>query len=180
MITLLPEQTKKKIRNLYRRRVVVTSLFFFAWLTIVCIVFLIPTLIMSNEKKTHLQEQLLALENTTATTTTTTPLRITVASINKKVGLFTTVPQKSITVHIVDALVANKPKGIIITDIQIKLKEKNTFDVSLVGTAENRDTLGTYAKQLEEVSGFTNVTVPLNNYLKGTALPMTIELQATI
>lgn len=178
MITLLPEQAKKGIRNLYRRRVAVTVLFFFAWLVIVCIIFLIPTLIASNEKKMHAQEQLMAVENKTVTTTT--PLRITVASINKKVGLFTTVPSKTVTTHIVDALLVNRSQGITITDIQIKHKEKNIFDVSLIGVAENRDILGVYAKKIEGIQGFSNVVVPLENYLKGTTLPMTIKLQATL
>lgn len=178
MITLLPEQAKKSIRNLYRRRIIVTELFFFAWLIIVCIIFLIPTLIVSNEKKQHAQERVQALESTTISTTT--PLRITVASINKKVGLFSTTPQKSITTGIIDPMLSSDVAGITITDIQIKQKEKNIFTVSLAGVAKNREVLGVYAKKLEDIEAFSAVVVPLDNYLKGETLPMTITFLATI
>jgi hypothetical protein len=90
------------------------------------------------------------------------------------------VPPKTITTHIVDTLLVNRSQGITITDIQIKHKEKNIFDVSLIGVAENRDILGVYAKKIEGIQGFSNVVVPLENYLKGTTLPMTIKLQATL
>lgn len=82
---------------------------------------------------------------------------------------------KKVSIEVLDKITINKSETISINSITYN-KMEDTETVSIGGIAKNREELKGFVYKLMNVADFTNVSVPISNYLRGTDLEFVITL----
>jgi hypothetical protein len=77
----------------------------------------------------------------------------------------------------IEKIIQVKNTAIRITDIQYKTVTATSSLITLEGNADRRDALKEFVTELENITGFTDVVLPVSNFAKDRDIDFTISLK---
>jgi hypothetical protein len=182
MSNLLPEQEKKAILSMYRKRYSIVFLFYISGVIVVSSVLLLPSYFLSKVIDTASIEKK-ATVSARETIGVQASLTKLVANINARLDVFNTVqPRSPIVDGFIDPVLAVKTEGVHILTLTytVVADKKTTASIQIGGSAADRQALLTYADSLKKIPNITNVNVPLSSFIKDQNVPFAITATLSI
>ncbi len=149
-----------------------------AVLAVAATLLLIPSDYFLHSGNVALTQKLAAL-NSAEIGTIATKQAAVVQDINSRLAVFQpTAPSSPLLASLIDPVIAAKPAKVKITDFSYAEAKGGTASVEIRGVAESREALLAFSDALRKVPNFTDVAVPIENFIKGSNIQFSI--QATI
>lgn len=163
MFNLLPQSERQIITREYRLRLAATCLLFFSLLCLVAIISLVPSLFLSSQIEKVVKDKFDLLNGELVTISKDNPQDVLAASAKKSDALLMSEDNKK-TYEIFDEVIGNRTSGIKLVGINVRTSKTGVREITILGQAEDRESLLSYAKKLDETKSFSNVTVPVSNF----------------
>ena len=177
MINLLSEFNKRAFKKMYLLRLLTVALFMSALLLAIHSVLLIPSyaflqaqILNQNVEKEFIGKTLEASGSE--------EVEERLALLNAKIALLETLPSQPLFIDAIEEVLEVSRTGIKITQISYTPNDAKV-QISVRGVAEDRDSLRSFAKRLEEREGIAGVEFPIGNLSKDKDLPFTISITLT-
>ncbi len=178
MANLLPIAEKERIQKMYTRRLFIVSLFSLLMLITGGVVTLLPAFFASFVKEKEARERLVVVTEIVSAEERKN-LEKDVADINQKINILSGESEKYIsTSFAIKKIIENKNPNISITsffsDGGQTLKAPRVMTIS--GISSNRNTLISFVNSLRADDTFSEVNVPVSNFVKNTDIPFSLLL----
>ncbi len=79
----------------------------------------------------------------------------------------------------IDPVLAAKTNAVQLSDLSYLSGGKNTVKIQISGIAQNRETLLAFVDNLKKISRFSDVTVPIQNFIKDSNIAFTVTAAIT-
>ena len=177
MSNLLPQEYKKKIVRLYRKRFLSILFFTLAVFFFVGVGLLIPSLLLStgNESTLQKQKELLSLRETTAIARSHSA---SISAINQKLNVFSTkVPESPIIQGFIKPILSVKGEQVQIQNFNFELTSNSTTSarITVSGVAQSRETLLEFTDRIKLLKGIHTVDLPMMSFIKNANVTFTIS-----
>jgi len=175
MINLLPLSYKKRLNKQYRIRIgIILGSFLLAGL-IIYIIMLIPGWLSLHDQETLLEENRARIAST-SDYQEGQELQQTVEDLLDEFKVFSSNYSNDVVIssEVIFPVLKQKPETITISEIFYTDTSVTTNDLALVrieGTADNRETLVRFVRDLRTLPRFNRVESPISNYIQNEALP---------
>jgi hypothetical protein len=181
MTNLLPTFQKKSIRALYRKRFFALVFLSVAALAIAAILLALPSFLFLKSSEIVLvakRDTLAAYETSTIART----LASAVADVNSRLAVFPSSETASpLIADFMNPVLLAKTKAIHLIGFSYEKGTKpNTASVKITGTADSRVALLSFADKLKKVGSFSDVNVPIANFIKDSDVPFTITATVSL
>lgn len=183
MINLLPKEQKKKIVAEYKMRLVTVGAILLLSVIIISTIVITPFYFTTKATLARSESIFNNSKNSPDLEIDSESMKVINNTENDLKLLFGYDKQKLVSKDVIDIIVANKGNTISINSINYANsvdtkdeKANSQMVVSVGGIAQNREELKSFVYRLMGVQSFTNVSVPISNYLKGVDLEFVITL----
>lgn len=177
MINLLPPEDKSRLKHAYMVRLVSVATAFLGVLFMVALLLLLPSYFLSGVKE-QLAEQKLANLQAETKTFGGESLNESIKAINDELALIRIEPPRTFINTTLDPILDHKNSGVSLRSIFISLEtDSGKYKVHLEGVAPTRQALLDFVDTLKTVPKFTNVSLPISDFVKGKDINFSIELE---
>lgn len=173
MFNLLPQEEQRLLDREYRLRLAATGLFFFAALSVIASIFMLPSLTLLSGKESLALKSRDSLKKEVALMSSDDRGVLAIAA-KKVAALSAKTPTLSFHELITD-ITGARMAGVKITGLSIKRGDKDSFDAVISGIAADRDTLLSFARNLQNNKIFSTVTVPVSNFAPASDINFSIS-----
>lgn len=165
MLNILPSQQKVLVKREYIRRRVVVALSFLVFALIVSLALLSPSYFLTQVKAKIVRNE---LEVTKQKLYAELPSDETMKSLSVAVKHAEALRPltKPVSVYELLRIFESKPESIKITNIAYAKLDADMSSVTLRGMAENRESLTSFGRTLENRVEFVSVDLPVSNFVK--------------
>ena len=177
MINLIPNEEKKKTANdLYFRLITV----FFTMLGLflfVGSVSLLPSYILSSTEKSYIDSKL-EIQKNEPPSESDRSMVLVVKDLNSKLNLIEK-SQKNEDVFsekVINGIVLKKLSDIKITEIYYERDISGGEKINVIGKASSREKLLLFRKMFEDDTAFSEVDLPISNFVKGSNIGFNLTL----
>ncbi|MBI2108951.1 MAG: hypothetical protein HYT93_02085 [Parcubacteria group bacterium] len=179
MVNLLPVSEKVKIQNTYKSRLLIVGLIFFVITVGFGVVALSPALLWGFVKEKVALDRLTVVSEIVSVEERKN-LKKSVSDTNKKISLLQ--EEKSGYIFIYEAIektMARKNFNVTLTAFFYENIPGSSQGVRMTvsGVAKDRQTLLAFVNALEKEPVFTNVELPVSNFVKSSDIPFSVSLQ---
>lgn len=176
MFNLIPDTLKQRILKDYKERRIIVLLF-------VCVLFIVMLFILISPSFGYLffEEQNVIAEAEVVKKSNqfekADEVMDVIQSTNEQLRVFMLEISSIQSIEAVEKIVSAKHTGIYIDNIQYKLLTATSSLITVEGKASRRDTLREFVTKLENIEGFTDVVLPVSNFVKDRDIDFTISLK---
>ncbi len=174
MFNLLPQEHQKELRKEYARRRWVVVLTSFVLLGTAALITLFPAYIISSEKEKEISVDERAKAEMHKEDMT--DLNQSLVNLKTNTSIIITGATKVLAHDVFSKIIENKTSSITIKSLVYKKTKDEPLQVAIVGIAETRDGLLSFARSLENIEIFTKVNVPVSNFAKDKNIEFSLEL----
>lgn len=177
MINVLPEEQKKDLRKRYFMRLVSAYIFLFGLLAFIATFLILPSYFFSNskEKLLNVELELFDQENPNLFID---DLQKNINDINRKLNLLS---NDKIQQNVIEGSVSDflriKREGILLYKIFYTTID-NGFRIDISGIAKDRTSLNKFKTEIESSGLYTEIDLPISNFVKPTDIEFNIKLEA--
>lgn len=176
VINVLPQEEKKILRRKYWTRLITIFFNLISLVGVFSILLLIPSYLFSVSKESLVDSRLEEF-NIANPEITTTNLDKTIDGINKKLSFISSVKiDQQISDKVFGWLLENKPKGITFSQLLYSKKTDNSLVLDIHGVARDRTTLRNFKSILDNNPAYSEVNLPISDFLEKTDLNFTISI----
>jgi type IV pilus assembly protein PilM len=164
VVNVLPNKEKKLLKAEYWRRFIVMSLHITSFLGILAVFLLLPSYFFSSSKESLVESNLekFNIENKDLASVN---IDSTIGDINSKLSLLSkNRDHGNLADTIVSSLIADRVSGIKINRI-VYTDKGGLKTLGVDGVASDRDTLRNFKLSLESDKNFSNINIPISNFL---------------
>lgn len=178
MVNLLPISEKMRIRKMYKSRLFVVALLFLAAVAGAGIIALTPTFFWSFVKEKAAYERL-AVVSQIVSSEERKNLREDVVAVNKRIAVLVGEDIARVAPSFaIEKIIARKNSGVALVSFFYgkeggALPEKS---IMVSGISQNRQMLLDFIHELQKEPAFSEVNVPVSNFVKSSAIPFSISL----
>ncbi len=178
ILSVLPKEQKSSLRREYHMRFLSVLFSLIALSGLLATVLLFPSYFFSISKS-NLSEQRLESFNLENPEIATRNLDKTITNINNKLVLLSRSQSSEYPVYekVIDNLLASKTQGIIFSQILYGQTSLTTRVLEVHGKAQSRDALSALKSSLEANPNFTEVNLPISNFIKKSDINFTITIK---
>ncbi len=163
MFNLLPKEEQQIIAREYRLRLVAAGLVFLFLLWIVALIAIIPLFVLSYQKGEVALKSDEALKEDIASEAKNDPSNVLKISDKKVAALSAETPAFYIY-ELIAEIIQDRAPGVKISDLNFTRADGGGRNITIMGTARDRETLLAFAANLESIKNFTGVTVPVSDF----------------
>ncbi|HEV7424452.1 MAG TPA: hypothetical protein VGO21_04655 [Candidatus Paceibacterota bacterium] len=177
MINLIPnEQKKKQIKSFYYRLTVVYLLAFSVCI-LIAVAAMAPSYFLAYVKEDLVNKKLATQQKESVPIPDQETLSV-IKDLNSKLALVENNENNkfSISQKVINAILVKKMASIKITDISYQNDPLKGKLISIQGTAPSREILLLFRQALEDDSDFTQVNLPISNFVKGSDIQFYLSL----
>ena len=178
MANLLPHSEKIHIQKIYKLRFFVVATMGLLTLIVVGISALLPALFSGFVKEQTARERLSVVAKIISAEDRKN-IREKVAEVNKKIVIVAGDVEKSIPIsRAIEKIIEHKNPNISLTSFFYTDEKKDTKKrtITISGTSLNRQTLVLFIHALKEEDTFSEVNVPVSNFVRNTDIPFSLLL----
>ena len=165
MLNLLPIDEKKRIFKLYRFRITIVVVWLGVVAFLVAILSLIPIYIIARAEQSTLNQELTQLKNQPEFRIEE-GLQKDIKEINQKLNAFSGDNAISLSQQVLLPLLHVLPSDIHLSEIFYSAPGETPAGITLVGVADTRTALQSFADDLEKSDAFMNVELPISDFVK--------------
>jgi hypothetical protein len=179
VINILPNEEKKNLRKEYWMRFSTMILNITALTSIVASFLLFPSYFLSKSKENLVESKLETFNNENPDVTNNNIDKITSNINSKLVTLNTAGVPYQISDKVLGNILSSRTNGITFSQILFNKKTTGGGEVSTMevyGTAANRDSLRNFKTALDNNPSFSEVNLPISNFLEKSNLNFTISI----
>ncbi len=181
MSNLLPPSQKQDILRLYRKRLVSIALLTFVGLLMSAFVLAMPSLLYLKSSEivlTAKRDTLSGYETSSIARTLSTA----VADVNSRLAVFPATETASpLIADFVNPVLLAKSNSIHLVGFSYEKGAKlNEAKVKVTGTADSRVALLAFTDRLKKVGSFSDVNVPITNFILDTNVPFTVSATVSL
>jgi hypothetical protein len=179
MINLMPIEEKKKMRNNFFSRLLVAVFFMFGFLGFIAAVAILPSFFVSYAKKQTVARNL-EIQKNQKMPEVDQQAQMAVTDLNNKLGLIEKAMNNKyvFSQKIVNEILSRQTDGIKITKIFYENDPFKGKKIALSGVAGSREQLLQFRQAFESSNVFSNVNLPISNFVKGQNIQFNLELTA--
>lgn len=180
MINLLPDNEKIKIKKEYRNKILIIILTISAVVFSLSLVLLVPSLLFARAQS-YLIERNTETVKKVSVAKDQEYIKKTASDINYKVSIVESSPENYIFSDSLNNIISSKISGVQITGVFFEKQDKkgeitNMFEIR--GTANKREDLINFAKELESRKYFAKINLPVSNYVKDRDIEFNVQATA--
>lgn len=176
VINVLPCQEKKSLRREYWMRFFTMLLNLIALIGVLSIFLLSPSYFLSQLKE-NLIENRLEVFNKENPELATNDVEKIIKDINSKLGLLNSEnPPYQVNDKVIDSILSSRTDGITFSQISFNKKTADSTILEVHGVANNRDSLRNFKTVLDGNENFTEVNLPISNFLEKSNLNFIISI----
>ncbi len=182
MSNILPQKQISKLKRLYRKRYMVVVFTSATMLLVAGIAFVLPSLYYAKKDQQVLAAKKAELDKL-QTGTYRESLQVSINDINSKLATFNnSEPQSPVVKSFLNVVLASKTPAIHVLAFHLSVDPKDTAkaQIEVRGTADNRESLLFFADTLRGHSGFSNVDVPIDTYIKNSNVPFALTADVSL
>jgi len=183
VINVLPYEEKKLLRREYWMRLFTMFLNLIILASIISTFLLFPSYFLSKSKESLVESKLKVFNNENSNLTIDNVDKIT-KDINLKLNILNeSNPPYEVSDKVLNNILSSRTKGITFTQILFnkKINESETIsDLTVYGVAANRDSLRNFKTALDNNPNFSEVNLPISNFLEKSDLSFTISIKINI
>lgn len=177
MFNLLPKQEKKLIEREYRLRLVTISLLLFGAIGTTASIILVPSFVVSSQKEKLAMDENASLKQEIASRSQDNLPEILKVAGNQ-VKALDVKDRSSYVFELISDVVLSKTGKIKLFGIDVSKNEESGKIIKISGRAIDRDSLLSFSRVLEKVSGFSKVDVPVSNFAEATNIDFFISVNS--
>jgi len=174
MINLLPLEEKKKVRGEYFARLTITGLFFLLATLAIAMVFLISSYVSLNTEESTARERLEAYASEEAQDAK--EFDQVIKDTNKKLEILQGDDRSKRIYDEVFGVIIGSKGAVRITGLTYEKDKTDIKRVRLAGISPDRESLLAFTNILEQENLFTNVEVPVSNFVKEHDIEFSMEI----
>ncbi len=179
VINILPKEEKVFLKKEYWMRFFTMCLNLVAIVGVIAIILLLPTYFLSQSKEMFVEDSL-AIFNKENRELSSDNIDKTINDINSKLSILDKEGAPYlVSDKIIDDILASQTPGITFSQILFNkqiTKILGSSSLEIHGVATNRDTLRSFKTNLDNNPNFSEVDLPISNFLEKTNLPFTISI----
>jgi len=177
MINLIPIKEQKNMTKGFYLRLFVVCLFLFSICISIALISLIPSYFLVNNKEEVAQMKFETQKNETIPQLDKDTVFL-IKDIDNKLNIVENSEKNKFLVSekVINQIIASKMFDIKITRISFDVDVAFGKKVSIYGTAPSRERLLLFRKSLEENPAFSNVDLPVSNFVKGENIEFYLSL----
>lgn len=184
MSNLLPEQEKRAVIRLYRKRFISLVLIVLAGLFVTSSALLLPAYFLARDTRDVYKEKRNGLTGR-ETSSLKTALVDAVTDVNKKLSVFEdTRPISPATVRLIDPVISARTQGVRIEGISFTItdpkKNPKMAEVRIQGVSSSREALISFSEKVKTIGGLSEVSVPVSNFIQGVNVSFTISAKLSL
>lgn len=182
MSNLLPHSEQKKVVRIYRKRFVSVGLILLALMAVASTALLFPSYFLLKNTQGVLKQKENIL-NESGAGKIEADLTKSVQEINGYLSVFNDdAPTSPIVASVFGPLTQTLESGVRITSVSYTLDTNNHSRalVEIAGTTTTREALLSFSDNLRAVPDFSNISVPITNFIHGENATFIISLYATL
>jgi len=179
MFNVLPKKLKDQIKKQYNLRRFIVTLNFIIFIQIFILVAFLPSWFVSFYKQRDVSSEVAKAQDDLLVNEVS-KLSVEINSINKKLEVIKTTQTGFSPTQILDDIVEQKSSSISINEITYIKSGANEVQVTLGGTARERDSLLSFVRKLEASKLFSKVDSPISNYTKDRDINFSLFLNMKI
>lgn len=177
MSNLLPQEYKKSITRLYRKRFLSVLFFSLSFIFVAGVGLLIPALSLSkaNESALQKQKQVLGSHETSGIAHT---LSKAISEINQKLNVFSAkVPASPVIKDFIQPIISIQGDNVKISSFNFELLPESIVSarIKVSGVAQNREALLAFTDRVKHLPGVSNVDLPIMSFVKNANVTFTIS-----
>lgn len=178
MFELLPDKQKRALKRDYFFRLIIVILVSVSALSVVSIVFLLPSYFLSVvREKAVSQEFDLAVKSKSALKEQ--ELQAGIKKSKEMLKLLKSGESKILIRDLILKIIEKKNTGIAIGGFSVNLSKNNKYEILMTGTARKRDNLKMFAENLRAGKEFSGVDLPISNFAKIADIDFSIMLKSS-
>lgn len=177
MINLIPKEEKKKMMRGFYYRLIVLFLVMLGFISMILFVSLLPSYFISSVKKNVVNERF-EMQNKELVSLPDQQTLSIINDLNKKMTLIENAEKNKflISQKVINAVVLKKAPAIKITGIYYEDNSLKGKKISVEGTASSREVLLSFRRALEDDLAFSQVDLPISNFVKGSNIKFFLSL----
>lgn len=177
MINLIPVEEKARMNKDFYLRFLIVAFVMFGILFLMASVAIFPSYMLLIEKKSTINTKLKTQENEVVPEVDQKASNI-IEDLNKKIETVTNSQSTryDVSIKVVKEILYKKTLGIQITQIHYKADELEKKTVIINGIASNRERLLDFRKNLERDTMFSNVDLPISNFVNDSDIEFNLTL----
>jgi type IV pilus assembly protein PilM len=176
LLNVLPSDEKKSQRREHASRYLNMILMTFSFICFNSIFLLFPSYFFSKTKE-DLAEQRLEAFNKDNPEIITGNINEIINKVNSNLKILSSADANyKVSEKVFANLLANRPANIIFSQILLKKNETGKFELEVMGRADNRTALRDFKTVLDNVAEFSEVNLPMSNFLEKADLSFTINI----
>ena len=181
MSNLLPLQEIKKIKLLYQKRFIVIVLISLAILSVVGSICLASLYYYSKKEESALLEKKAVYEKMEVGKLKR-DLVSTISDMNSRLNSFDEKRFVSpLNASFIDPILKAQDKTVSISDFNYGLtSDKKSAKVNISGVSTSREAILSFADNLRQTPGISNVDVPITNFIKESNMPFSITVTVSL
>lgn len=176
LLNVLPIEEKKSLKKEHTFRYLNLILGTISFISVVAIMLLFPSYFYSAAKE-DLAEQSLEDFNKDNPEIIVGNINDTINKVNKNLKIISKADiSYKVSEKIFTNLLASRPANITFSQILLKKNEEGKFELEVMGQAEDRASLRDFKTVLDGIEEFSEVNLPMSNYLEKKDLNFTINI----
>ncbi|MCR4330342.1 MAG: hypothetical protein NUV49_00415 [Patescibacteria group bacterium] len=174
MINLLPLEEKKKVRGEYFARLTITTLYFLFATALIITVFIVSSYISLAAAEQVVRDRLNALAS--GEVPVVEEFDRIIEETNKKIKILQSGDKDERIYDQVFGTIISHKGDIRITGLLYEKAKDGSVLVRLTGVSPDRESLLAFTRVLEQKSPFTDVEVPVSNFVKERDIEFSMEI----
>lgn len=176
MFNLIPATLKEKILKDYKERRIIVLLFGFIFFICMLFIFISPSFgYLFFEEQNVVAEAEVMRESDQFKKAD--EVMTTIKETNEQLRALSLEVRSVTPVKAIEQVVSVKNRSIHITEIQYKEVTSTSSTIVLQGKADRRDALKEFVTSLQNISGFSDVVLPVSNFAKDRDISFTISMK---
>jgi hypothetical protein len=177
MINLIPNEEKKVMYKDFYLRLTTLCFVMLGASVLFAAVSILPSYFLSSTEKNFISGELKLQENDSSATPDQSTLAL-IKDLKDKLGLVENSEKNKseFSQKIINGIVLKKIPSIKITGIFYQNDPQTGKRVNINGLAESREVLLLFRKSLEDDAAFSNVDLPVSNFIKGSNIKFNLSL----
>ncbi len=175
MLHLLTEEHRQKVVSEYKKRVLVVSFLGLFFVSIVSLIFIMPTFFLSYSRYSDFKSKTQALDSELSLKEDPSSSE-NIKNITTSIDALRIFDNKKNVYSILENLIQERPIGIQIKNIIFTPSGMETMAIDIAGRADTRKSLVSFDQNLKSNPMFAEVAVPLASFAKEKNIDFSMKL----
>ncbi len=179
MTNLLPQSEQSLIKKEYKYRRLVVMILLLVGAVVVSSGFLFPSLILSNIKLSTISDAAEKARISNEQQTKDSSSGAVLKTTENKLALLKSKDSETAFTYLVDLITENKSPDIRIKDISYERSDDGNGKIVVSGLSKNRESLTVFSNQMQAISIFKAVDLPVSNFAKDKDISFSMQISGT-